>query len=393
MNNNGTGSIQTRVQKDGKKVYDVRYRYFDVTKGKAASTTKRGFKRKADAQQFLDEVTNQIQTKKYVVKTQKTVKDVANEWFETEILPQLKPTTVNWYKVNKDNHIIPYIGDIKVQELDEEMLLELYDLKRSMGLAEKTVYYIHRTMKQILKYAVNHKYIAENITNSTVFKFNKDRKKVISIIEMDEICRIVQDKKMDREIIIAIALAGMMGMRRGEVLGLKWSQIIWDKKILNVAAQRTNFTEDTESLKTSESKRELPIPDIVYGLLQEQKNRIASQAQKYGKQYDFQNGFVCCHLGKGNFGKPLCPSNFSNQFARSLKKCGYKPVRFHDLRHSYATYLLHEKIPVTTVSVLLGHASPDITLKTYAHIAKTAYMAECITINENLSEIANKMSE
>ena len=386
-NANGVGSIQTRVTKKGEKVYDVHYRYYSVKAGKTVNTTKRGFSRKGDAQRYLDKISNQINTDTYVTKNNKTVTEVANEWFSAEIEDRVKPNTVNWYRVNKDNHIITYLGNTKIQDVTVEYVQELYDIKLESGLKETTVSYIHRTLRRIFKYAVKKKYVTENVLESPDLRAPGAKRTEIKVIDMTEINDIVFDSQLNKELKLAIALAGMMGLRRGEVLGLRWSQITWDKKTLELREQRTNYTalEETESLKTDGSARILPIPDVVVQLLQEQRNRLEAYKKLYGQSYDFENGFVCCRFDADIFGKSFRPPNFSKLFSEELKRLGYQHIRFHDLRHSYASHLLQINMPVTVVAKLLGHVSPDITLKIYAHVSKAADIQAFKEINKNLS--------
>lgn len=355
---------------------------------------KRGFKRKGDAQDFLDKMKAEMEAGKLAPISRLTMAEVANEWFASEVEGYLRKNTCNWYRVNKDKHIIPHIGALKLQDITVATLQELYDVKLHSGLSETSVYYIHRTLQQIYKYAVRKHYITENITRNPDLKCKRPKKKAMQTLSAEEITLLIQncgDKHKDLK--VAIALAGFMGLRRGEILGLKWEAINDKNRMLEVVEQKTNYDEDedTSEVKTGSSHRILPIPDVVWDLLCTQKENITQLSNFYGKEYHFPEGFVCCSLHGQTFGKPFVPSYFSKKFGVFVKKSSDKAIRFHDLRHSYASWLIHQKIPVTTVSKLLGHSSPDITLKIYAHIINVAYLQECSEINKYLNETAGEI--
>ena len=388
MNCNGTGSIQVREdKKTGKKVYDVWYRWLDVESGKKKQSSKRGFKRKQDAQQFLDEVTGKIKENKFAPSSVLTLEAVANEWFATTIENRLKPNTINWYRVNKDKHIIPYMGQMPMQQITVQMVQALYDQEKKKGLSDTSVYYIHRTLKQIYQYALRKKYIMEDITKDPTLICKQPAKKITKAIATKDIADLITNRIPDHIMAVPIALAGLMGLRRGEVLGLKWSAVDFERKTIVIMEQRTRYDleGETSTPKTASSQRVLPIPDVVIELLSIQKNKQIALAEQFGIAFNIEAGFVCCYLSKENFGKPYQVNYFSKSISKVLKDNGFEKVTFHELRHSYASNLIHMKIPITTVSKLLGHESPDITLKIYAHIIGTAYLEEFQTINERFN--------
>ena len=390
MNSNTVGSIHSRIEKKtGKKVYYVSYRVFDVEKGKKVQTTKHGFKLKKDAQKFLDEITGEIHSGRYVAPQKTTVKEVGERWLEKHTA-KLRPNTKNWYRVNFENHIVPAIGKLPIQEVTEDILQQLYDRKREDGLSPTTVSYIHRTIKMIFAYAVKHKYVAENISEEADLTFDKKEEPEMVILTQEELIEVLRDKlPWDNSMAIPMALGGLMGLRRGEVLGLLWSDINFATGRLTVAAQRTRYDQDDErsKLKTENSKRTLQIPDIVMEMLEYQKHIQLCIADKTGYSREkVEEGFVCVNLDLNYFGRAYSPTHFNRIFARTVKDLGLPYMRFHDLRHSYATNLIHMQIPLTTVSKLMGHRSPDITLKIYAHAVDRLSEKDFVKINEAMNQ-------
>lgn len=390
MNSNTVGSIHARIEKrTGKKVYDVLYRSFDVKKGKKVQHMKRGFKLKKDAQKFLDEITAQIHSDTYVAPQKITVGEIAVIWLEKHTA-KLRPNTKNWYRVNIENHIVPAIGKLPIQEVTEEILQQLYDQKREDGLSPTTVSYIHRTMKMLFRYAVKHKYVAVNIVEEADLSFDKKEEPEMVILTQNELLALLRDKlPWDNPMTVPMALGGLMGLRRGEVLGLLWSDIDFAKKRLTISAQRSRHDEKGErsKLKTESSKRVLQIPDIVLEILEYQRyvQRCIAETTGYGKE-KIDAGFVCINLDLNYFGIAYSPTHFNRIFARTIRELGLPYMRFHDLRHSYATNLIHMQIPLTTVAKLMGHRSPDITLKIYAHAVERLSEKDFEKINEAMNQ-------
>ena len=230
------------------------------------------------------------------------------------------------------------------------------------------------------------------MTNSSELQIKHPKKKKLPIISAEEIQKLVQNcGKEDIDSQLAVALAGFMGLRCGEVLGLRWFAIDEENKTLEVVEQKTKYDDEetTSELKTDSRHRILPITDVIWEMLCQQKDRLYQLSRFYNKEYDFSNGFVCCTLSEQAFASGY----FSKKFSEAIKRQGIKMLRFHDLRHSYASWLIHRKVPVPTVSWLLGHASPDITLKIYAHVINTAYLQECEDINNYLNAISAQGTE
>ena len=393
MNGNSVGSIHTRLlAKTNTKVYDVQYRVFDVQKGEKVAHMKRGFKRKRDAQQFLDDLTSSIREGNYVKPQTITVAEVASEWFKNK-QPKWKPHTVNWYKVNVEKHIIPALGKLPIQDLTVPILQRFYDQKQADGYSATTVSYMHRTLRMISDYAIRKRYISENVTLDPDLNLPKKKATNVVLLSHAEVVEILMDKKLSWEnpMAVPIALGGLMGLRRGEVLGLLWSDIDLEKKKMHIIAQHTRYDGEMErsELKTSSSERILPIPDLVLEILKFQRRRQQELAEQLGRELkELDNGFVCCYLNAEHFGKAYQPNYFNRVFSKTLGQLNLKHMRFHDLRHTYATNLIHLQIPLTTIAQLMGHSSPDITLKIYAHVIDSLNEVDFQKVNTAINRLA-----
>ena len=147
------------------------------------------------------------------------------------------------------------------------------------------------------------------------------------------------------------------GLRRGELLGLKWTDVDFGQGTITVRRQisRINGTVVEAPLKTKNAYRVIPLGEQALAVLQSQQERTASE-----------------YVFPSPNGGPISPDSVRNMLRRVLKRAGLPYVRFHDLRHTFATLALQNGVDVKTVSSILGHFSAGFTLDTYAHVTTTA---------------------
>lgn len=387
MNSNGTGSIQLLYKKkDGKqiKTYQVRYRVFDPVKGKKVQKTKSGFSTKGEAQEFLNDITNAIKENRHVSKTKITVAQVLNEWYSVKIESVCRKNTKLWYDNYIRIHIVPSIGAMPVQSLTPKIIQDFYNSKAET-MAATSVAHIHRTLKMGLDYAVNIlRCIPANPARSPGITLRKSTEYTYNVLDQKTIIQLVLAYRDDGRGLI-IALAGLMGLRRGEIRGLKWEDIDFKSKTLHLSAQlhqSSDFLREREPLKTPKSIRTLPLSELVIELLDDQEKRQNAEKEKNASDY-LDLGYVC--TGANSLGKPYALTYINGMMSTITKQTGLPHMRFHDLRHSYATNLIYSGIPIPTVSKLLGHASPKITTETYTHVLESYYNKNQAAINEKIS--------
>jgi len=163
------GSIQERINAKGKKVYDVMFRAANPKTGKRKQKLKRGFKKRSDAQKYLNEVLGQIENNGYIDAKKITLRELLEEWLKKYVEGKLAENTVKGYKVNINKPINPNIGWIPLQKLTprdiENLYNELYrdyDDDTSTGLSATSIIYIHRNLSKALDYAAKERFILRN---------------------------------------------------------------------------------------------------------------------------------------------------------------------------------------------------------------------------------------
>lgn len=165
---------------------------------------------------------------------------------------------------------------------------------------------------------------------------------------------------------LTFLLAIYTGMRRGELLGLKWSDIDFGKKLIRIQRSLSHIPNKCYSLstlKTKKSKRQVPIPDFIVQALQVHKDIQDTQRKRLGEQYQDQDLVICTETGTVQD-----PRNVLRVMKRNSKAANVTPIRFHDIRHTHASILISEGVDIVKVSARLGHSSPKITLENYAHL-------------------------
>jgi integrase len=168
------------------------------------------------------------------------------------------------------------------------------------------------------------------------------------------------------EALYTVALA--LGLRRGEALGLRWEDIDWEKGTLTIRAslQRAEGKLQMLEVKTDRSRRVVKLPKLALQALKSHRTRQLEDRLLAGARWT-EHGLVF----PTGIGTPYDPRRLNEDFERALKRGGLPRIRFHDLRHSAATLLLAQGVPVKMISELLGHSTTRMTLDVYAHVLET----------------------
>jgi integrase len=183
-----------------------------------------------------------------------------------------------------------------------------------------------------------------------------------------------------------VVLAGGMGLRRSEVLGVRWSRIDMDKRTVlldtKIVEEKTDGEPELraiEEMKNKSSRRTLPIPDPVYEMLETIRARQEINRKLFRGSYNRTwDDYVCTD----ELGNLMRPNFVTDHFSYLLKKLGLRHIRFHDLRHTFASVLLSKEVPLINVSNFLGHSTISTTANIYAHLDKAAKQSSADVISD-----------
>ena len=181
-------------------------------------------------------------------------------------------------------------------------------------------------------------------------------------------------------------LAIHTGMRQSELLGLKWDDLDWNRQMLSVHRQlayRKGGTFEFREPKTKNGKRTILLGTSAIDILRQHQEKNLYQRRRKGDAWQ-EHGMMF----PSTTGTPVNPSNLRRAFRELLKKSGLPKIRFHDLRHTAASLMLNNGIPVLIVSRRLGHAKPSITLDVYGHLIPSKQEEVVQLMDELLTPIA-----
>ncbi|MCY0895914.1 MAG: site-specific integrase, partial [Alicyclobacillaceae bacterium] len=273
------------------------------------------------------------------------------------------PRTLETYAYAVQKDLIPHLGAIRLSELKAPAIEAMY---RALGkiYAPSTVHRVHRVLRTALNRAVKWGYLERSpLERVDAPPLRYKKRNVWNAEQIHQCLDYLQSRSPTAH--MAAFLAAYTGMRRGEVAGLRWTDVHWDKQSIHV--QRSRQHRPTGELvgptKTTGSNRSITVGETVLETLERWKEALQTHAQARGEAWD-EESYVVSHLGGGY---PL-PESFTNELRRAVQKLGLPPVSFHDLRHSHATLLLEEEVPLKVISERLGHTSIQLTANLYTHV-------------------------
>src|SRR5690625_4521169 len=272
-------------------------------------------------------------------------------------------STYEHYKSYVDNHIKLALGHHKIQDLKPMTLQEFYDsLLKNSKLSRRSVHHIHRIISNCLNFGVKMGEVKTNV--STVIDPIRVPKRDQQYWNVDEVNTFVEASRNHIHF-IAFYLAIFTGMRRGEILGLKWDSVDFENKTIYVqrAIKKSKEGWELEDLKNSSSYRSITMSENLISELKKHKGKQNEHKLRDRKDYNDQ-GFVAA-TKTGTF---ILPSNLSRSFRTIRQKLKIKQIRFHDLRHTHASLLFSLKEHPKVVQERLGHSSIEITMDTYSHM-------------------------
>ncbi len=324
---------------------------------------------KQEAQKLLASLLTELSNGTYIEPSKITLKEYFLDWMETYVKMNLSPTTIDSYRINIEKHVIPTLGHIKLQELKPMDLQKFYKMKLENGrtdgkggLSARSVRYIHRNIHEALEHAVRMQLIPRNVAALVTLPKAKPYK---ANVYNEKQLLILLEKAMGTDMELAIFLTATLGLRRGELLGLKWSDVDFETgriRIQNNLVQTQKGSVCKEP-KSKSSSRGLDLPEGLVAILKKHHKIQAQNKLKLGAAYD-KRDFICCQ----NNGYPFSPGYYSKKFKTFLEENGLPHIRLHDLRHSNATLMLMYGIQPKVASSSLGHSSIGITLDLYSHV-------------------------
>lgn len=296
--------------------------------------------------------------------TKETLEQYLHRWLETVQRPRARPNTLAQYETLIRRHIVPTLGRLRVDRVTPAHLQQLYSDKLAAALSPSTVRTIHAILHKALGQAVKWGLLPRNPADAV------ERPRVprheFTPLTPAQVQAFLQEARGDRLYALYV-LAVTTGMRLGELLGLTWPDVDLDAGEVRVRRQLVwvrNVEPTLAEPKTDAGRRTISLPPLAVEALHEHRRRQLEERLLAGPAWQDRWHLVFTTP----LGTPINPSNLRNRsFRPLLEKAGLPRVRFHDLRHSVASFLLAAGTNVKAVQELLGHITSRVTLDTYAH--------------------------
>jgi integrase len=348
------GSIFQR--KDGRYVAQVR-----LENGKKKQ---RYFQTEKEANQALRKMLNEKEQGTLPTGPNQTLKVYLEQWIEQVYkLSVIRTGTYYTYRSIINKHIIPTLGHVPLQKLTPQRIQAFYTKKLDEGLSAKTVSHFHTVLHKALEQAVKWNLMARNVCDLVTPPTSKRHEmKPLTPEQAQRLLEVAGEHKLEALLTLAVTT----GMRRGELLALHWQDIDFSEGCLYV--RRTisrigKFGLVVSEPKTEKSKRKIALPLIVLVVLKQQQEHRLAMREKAGAEWK-ESDIVFCNRHGGY----IEPANLFTDFKRLLKLAELPNIRFHDLRHSAASFLAKLNVHPKIVQELLGHSNISTTLDIYSHM-------------------------
>lgn len=352
------GSIYQR-ESDGKWVAAVNLGY--GPDGKRKRKVIYGKTRKEVSEKLKIALRDQQQGFPIAVERQ-TVSQFLDKWLQDSVKPTVRSKTYDSYGQIVRLYIAPALGKIQLAKLSPQQVQAFLNAKLESGLSPRTVQYCHAILRRALGQAYKWAQVPRNV--ATLVDPPRVRRHEVQPFTPDQARAFLASIQGDRlEALYTVALS--LGLRQGEALGLRWSDVDLERGMLTVrmALQRVGGKLQLVEPKTERSRRTLRLPQVTLAALKAHRVRQLEERLLAGAQWQ-DSGLVFT----STIGTPMEPRNAFRRYQEALSRAGLPHFRFHDLRHTAATLLLAQGVHPRVIMEILGHSQISLTMNTYSHV-------------------------
>ena len=331
--------------------------------GKRRQVRTGGFARKSDAQRALTDALARLDRGTYVEVGRQTVRDYLDDWLAGKA--RLRPTTARSYEAHLRLYLIPHLGHLRLTDLRTSDVERMYRAVRAeRRLSAATVRRVHATLLSALNTAVRRHLIAVNVAAHV--ELPSATPPPVRVWSPEQVGRFLDHCADTEDRLVALYhLVALRGLRRGEAVGLRWTDVNLDAGRLRVAQQvvQLGYAVAVGEPKTATGARTVSLDADTCGVLRAHRARQAAERLAWGAAYQDSGRVFTREDGAG-----LHPEYVSRHFAALARAAGLPPIRLHDLRHTAASLALAAGVPLKVVSDQLGHSSITITADTYTSV-------------------------
>ncbi|GAA5514948.1 transposase from transposon Tn916 [Deinococcus carri] len=310
-----------------------------------------------------------------------TVATFFDRWVEAKERDGVKPNTLRSYRDTARLYITPYMGRVKLEKLRPLDVERILIALRKAGKSPQILAYTLRVLKMALRQAVRWQMVPRNVAEAV--KPPRVERSEMHVWTPEQVAAFLGASETHR-LHAAFYLALLTGMRRGELLGLQWQDIDWERCRLTVRHNLVEVRKESEGRiyrgkptvskieltlqtpKTQGSRRSIVLSPGTLDKLREHRGRQDSERANAAEAWQGKVGEG--YVFASELGTATDPRNFYRWYTEIVRHAGVPRIRFHDLRHTAASLMILRGIPAKTVSERLGHADVGFTLRTYTHL-------------------------
>jgi integrase len=303
----------------------------------------------------------------YIDPTRITVAAFLDRWLE-HMRGQVSPRSHERYAELARKNIVPLLGTVALVKLQPAMISQAYAKALASGrrdgqggLSPRTVTHMHRVLRQALQQAIGWQMLARNPAD--LVKPPRIERQQMRTLDADGTIELIEAAR-DTNLFMPIALAVLCGLRRGEVVALRWRSIDLERGQLSVVASAEQTEEGVREKETKTGKsRTVALPALLMDELRAHRHRQAQELLKLGVRLTDEH-----HVVTREDGEPLQPRSLTHAFGKFLARRGLQQIRLHDLRHTHATHMLAAGVHPKIAQERLGHSSVSVTIDLYSHV-------------------------
>lgn len=293
-----------------------------------------------------------------------TFGQLLDRWLEECKRMDLSPTTMRTYRAQVEQTIRPRLGKVILARLTSKHLDDLYGAMKDEGRSPKTIRNHHAIISSALHQAVRWDWVRTNVADKA--KPPRVSQRRITAPSVESVRSVIEAaEERDPRLAPLLMLAALTGMRRGELCALRWTDVDFDRRELDVSRSVVVVPGGVAEKTTKTDRfRIVALDDVGIALLTRHRVNVERWAHE-AEVTLAPDAFVFSHAIDGS--KPFRPDNVTGFFTRVRDSLGLNEVRLHDLRHFTATQLIGAGVDVRTVAGRLGHSDPSVTLRVYSH--------------------------
>lgn len=356
------------------------YWYVETLDGRK-QRTKGGFATKKDAQAYLTDAMSAMKAGSFAEPVKVRFGDyLVEQWLPTREI-SLRPSTYSSYVIIINKQVLPELGAIRIQQPTANDIDRFYAKLSKSGLKPKTVRNVHIIIHKALHDAVRKSLIPKNPADAAdPPRVRKSDQAQLSVWTPEQL-RTFFDGIAKHRLAAAYILAATTGMRRGEVLGLRWCDVDFADRSLTITQTvvSVEYELHIHGPKTAGSQRRVALDDRTIAVLEVHRERQLAEREQSGLPLgDEDLAFARIDA------TPIHPDYFSQTFDRTVARLQLSKIRLHDLRHTYATLALSSGIPAKLISDRLGHATSSFTADVYVRSVDAAERAAAALMAERI---------